>query len=236
MSDQIDNDANRIEFDDASNSLFNAIGDLPRQTPDTSLRRRVMLAAHAEHDKLSMADRVRRWWLKPQAVAAMISSCAVGLLLGTLIDTGGGKNVNTRVAELETRMQEMDRELVINRLTAGAATDRMSAVLNAASYAANDSLVTGALLRTAVNDPVASVRAAAIAGLGGSIDQPEVGEELLRLLTQYDSTTVQLAIVDVILRHGDGEQIQALEDQAERNTLSEPLNEYVLQATRGETI
>lgn len=235
MSDQIDKDLELAALSDQANQRWDALGKLATPEPSLDLQRRVMAAAHEQNERQSWLARGLRWWRQPQVLGAMAASCLVGILLGSLL-APPKEGVDDRVAQLESQMDQLGRELLVNRISAASSTERLGAVIEAANVVGTDPVMTKALLRSAVNDPVASIRAAAVAGLGSRISEPGVGDELLLLLEQYDSPTVQLSIIDVVLRYGDDGLIAALVKQASDGTLQEPLNEYVMQSVRGTSI
>ncbi|MEN7343422.1 MAG: HEAT repeat domain-containing protein [Pseudomonadota bacterium] len=233
MSDSIHDDRDIRGMGGPDDDLWDQLDQLPRQRASGDLRRRVMMAVHEAHD----AKQARRGWLTflglPQAKAgfAMAASCVLGLLIGAGLSDVKDEKVDTRVAELELRMDAMGRELLISRLDAASPSDRLAAVLAAAEYDGSDQTVSAALLARAVNDPVSSVRAAAISSLGSGVNRQPVADELLRLLQQYDSPTVQLAIIDALLRHGDAAVVDALKERAAQQELHPALVDYVTQTT-----
>ncbi|MEL7297347.1 MAG: HEAT repeat domain-containing protein [Pseudomonadota bacterium] len=232
MSDSIHDDRELRELSSEQKDLWEALDGLPRREADSGFRRRVMHAVHEAHDKQQS-----RWswvnFLQPQARTAfgMAAACLIGLLIGRELEGADDKKVDDRVAELESRMNVMGRELLINRLDAASPSDRLAAVLAAAEYAGEDSMISEALLTRAINDPVSSVRAAAVTSLGQGVNQREVADELLGLLQQYDSPTVQLAIIDALLRYGDPELVQSLKDRARQQELHPALSDYVSEST-----
>ena len=233
MSDSIHDDRDLRELGGPDDDLWDQLDQLPRQSASNDLRRRVMMAAHEAHE----AKQGTRGWLSffglsnPRAGFAMAASCVLGLLIGAGLSDVKEDKVDSRVADLEVRMDAMGRELLIARLDAASPSDRLAAVLAAAEYDGSDQSVSAALLARAVNDPVSSVRAAAISSLGSGVNRQPIADELLRLLQQYDSPTVQLAIIDALLRHGDAPVVEALKERAAQQELHPALVDYVTQTT-----
>ena len=72
-----------------------------------------------------------------------------------------------------------------------------------------------------------SVRAAAIDAIGPQLHKPAVGDELMALLEQAESPIVQWALVDLVLRHGNAEQIDRLVKLSESGALHPDLAQHV---------
>ena len=136
-------------------------------------------------------------------------------------------------AELETlqaQVTALNRNLILDRLENVSASKRLLGVIDAAGVAQQDPEIARALLSRAVDDRVYSVRAAAIDAIGPRLNTPAVGEELMGLLEKSESPIVQLALVDLVLRHGNAQQIEELLRLSERGALHPQLVQYVKSA------
>jgi hypothetical protein len=118
----------------------------------------------------------------------------------------------------------------MDRLENVSASKRLLGVMDAAGIAEHDSEIARALLTTAVDDRVYSVRAAAIDAIGPQLNRPAVGDELMALLEKTDSPLVQLALVDLVLRHGNSQQLDQLVKLSERGGLHPDLVQHVKSA------
>lgn len=210
--------------------LWDALGDISQAEPPPRLRRQF----YSELDKLSRRtrfDRVREWFgLIGMRGAMTAASCAVvGLIVGIALQESAGVE-RTELASLQQQVSELNRNLVLDRLESSSASKRLLGVLDAASLAEHDSEVAHALLARAVDDRVYSVRAAAIDAIGPQLNTPAVGDELMTLLEKSESPIVQLALVDLVLRHGNPQQIEQLLKLSERGALHPDLAQHVKEA------
>ncbi|MFK7958772.1 MAG: hypothetical protein AB8B96_21970, partial [Lysobacterales bacterium] len=69
-----------------------------------------------------------------------------------------------------------------------------------------------------------------IDALGPQMANSEVGTELMALLEGADSPLVQLALVDLVLRHGTAQQVRELLELARSERLDPDLVPYVTAA------
>ncbi|MGH8168840.1 MAG: hypothetical protein ACREQ1_16490, partial [Woeseiaceae bacterium] len=122
----------------------------------------------------------------------------------------------------------LNRRLILDRLENETPGKRLRGVIDAADVAADDVEIARALLVRATEDRVPSVRSAAIDALGSRINAPAVGEQLMNLLEQADSPIVQFALVDLVLRYGNDEQVDQLLLLAEGDRLHPDLKRHVL--------
>jgi hypothetical protein len=108
-------------------------------------------------------------------------------------------------------------------------------VLDARS-AADDEAIVQALLMRASGDRVPSVRSAAIDVLGDNLPAPGIGDALMELLETTDAPTVQLALVNLVLRNGTREQLERLRELADADQLHPDLIRHVRTAMGSERV
>jgi hypothetical protein len=223
-----------LEFDDESGrELWDALGEIDREQPSSNLRR-------SFHEKLEHAsqgswlDRLRAslglrsnvGWLT--ATACVLVGLGVGHLSGNVED-------GDRLAALEQNVTELNRRLILDRLEDQAPGTRLRGVMDAASHAGADAEIANALLVRATQDRVSSVRSAAIDALGASTSVSAVGEQVMDLLQKAESPIVQLALVDLVLRYGNEEQIDQLLTLAGKDRLHPDLARHVIASVQGDT-
>jgi len=87
-----------------------------------------------------------------------------------------------------------------------------------------------------MNDRVDSVRSAAIESLASQVSSPAVAAQLMDSLQRTSSPLVQLALIDLILRHGNDYQRDDLLSLANEGLLHPDLEKHVLTSLGGNTI
>lgn len=225
-----------LETDDAAErALWQTLGEVAEADPSPKLRqdfyRKLEQASHPTffarlRDALGFSGNTG--WVT--ATACVLVGLGTGVLLGAGEDTS-----DTRLAALEQNITLLNRRLILDRLEDSEPSKRLRGVIDASYIASTDAEVANALLKRATEDRVGSVRSAAIDALGASISAPAVGEQLMPLLQQADSPIVQLALVDLVLRYGNKEQIEELKSLAQGDALHPDLQRYVTKSLQGET-
>jgi len=176
-----DNKHSKFPFDgenESEDALWDALGQVADAEPSPALRRNF----YRELEKASrprLLERLRdllgfsgnAGWL---TVAA---SVLVGLGAGQLLDRPADDGL--RLALLEENVSMLNRSLILDRLENDTASKRLRGVMDAAFIAGDDAEIVNALLLRATNDPVPSVRTAAIGALGTQMRTPAVGERLM---------------------------------------------------------
>ena len=211
---------------DSEVALWDTLGEFPGAEPSPGLRQNF----YRELEKASrprFSERMRdllgfssnAGWL---TVAA---SVLVGLGAGQLIDQPVDEGL--RLAVLEENVSMLNRSLILDRLENDTASKRLRGVMDAAFIAGGDTEVANALLLRATDDPVPSIRSAAIGALGTQLGTPAVGKRLMDLLQQAESPLVQLALVDLVLRNGSKRQINQLEQLADDGLLHPDIANHV---------
>jgi hypothetical protein len=218
-----------FESDDSrEQTLWDSLKEIPREDPPPRLRRRF----YDQLDTLAKQPRARwREWLGlagARGFATAIACAVAGIVVGAAFRTGGVER--SELADLQAQVTELNRNLILDRLENVSASKRLRGVLDAAGVAQQDPEIARALLSRAVDDRVYSVRAAAIDAIGPRLNTPAVGQELMGLLEKSESPIVQLALVDLILRHGNEEQIDQLVQLSDRGALHPQLVQYVKSA------
>lgn len=231
MSERHSSDLPFDSEDPSEKALWAALRDLPEETPSADLRRgfyRDLDAASREtllgrlREQLGLGS--NRGWLTAIACVLLGVVIASGLNVGDdLLPAGDGE----RLAMLEENVDMLNRELIISRLEDADAGRRLKGVFDARS-ALSDQQVVQALLTRATGDRVSSIRSAAIEVLGTNLSNTGIAEELMQLLRETESPTVQLALVDMILRNGSVEQQEELQKLAEAGRLHPDLVRHVM--------
>lgn len=224
-----------FESDDpAEQKLWAALGDLPRGEPSDQLRRRFYSGLH-ETGQRPWTERLGRW-LGLQAGGWVTAAACLVLGFGVAQVIDRPSSDAGRLVALEENMSRLQRELILDRLQDASAGTRLRGVVDAGAVAASDPQVAQALLNRAAQDSSLSVRSAAIDALGSQLGSGEIGAELMRLLEGAESPIVQLALVDLVLRHGDGDQIRTLQNLADGGQLHPDLVRHVNNALRSQSI
>lgn len=220
--------------DEEEQQLWRALQDVPQAEPPPRLRRQF----YGELDKASRRTRLDRWrrWFGLAGVRgfATAAACAVvGAIVGTGLNSRGLDSRSVQrdeLTELQQQVAQLNRNLILDRLESDSPSKRLLGVIDAAGVAANDSEIAHALLTRAVDDRVYSVRAAAIDAIGPQLNTAAMGNDLMALLTNTESPIVQLALVDLVLRHGNAQQIEELVRLSERGALHPDLVQHVKSA------
>jgi len=214
--------------DPAEERLWQAMGDLPGSDPSRRLRDRFYQDLEAASIP-STSEKLRRW-LGFSGNAGWVTAAA-SLIIGVLVGQWAMEPRGTDQQALESLQAQVDilnRNLILDRLESDSPSKRLRGVIDAVGVVETDNEVTRALLRRAIDDSVPSVRSAAIDALGPQLTTPSVGDELMSLLEAAESPLVQLALVDLVLRHGSGSQVRQLLRLAEENRLHPDLVDHVL--------
>jgi hypothetical protein len=224
------------EFEDASErALWQALGEMEPEEPSPRLRQgfyrrleRASRPTRLERLRDALGFRGNAGWLT--AAACLL----VGVGMGRLADNAG-TDAGARLAALEENVTVLNRRLILDRLDSEIPGKRLRGVLDAAYVAGDDAEIAQALLVRATGDRVPSVRSAAIDALGSSIDTPSVGRQVMDLLQQAESPIVQLALVDLVLRYGNDEQVDEVLALAEQGYLHPDLKRHVLTTLKRDT-
>lgn len=233
-----DNDSKSVPFESsepAERKLWAALSEVPRGTPSSELRRRFYSSLH-DAGRPGWTQRLGAW-LGMSANRGWITAAAclvLGFGFAQVIDWPASDT--TRLSALENNLAELQRELILDRLEDASANTRLRGVIDASQVAASDERVARALLDRAARDRSLSVRSAAIDALGPHLRTGEVGGGLMRLLEGAESPIVQLALVDLFLRHGDSAEIRQLQELAEQGGLHPDLVRHVNNALRSQSI
>jgi hypothetical protein len=220
----------KLESDDAAeNKLWDALAAIETDAPSSDLRQ-------GFYQKLEQASRPtllsklrdllgfsgNTGWVT--ATACLIAGIGAGQMLGST-DADAGDN---RLAALEQSVSMLNRTLILDRLENDSAGKRLQGVLDAAYLAGEDAEITSALLQRATEERVPSVRAAAIDALGRQLGAPSIGKKIMDSIVQAESPLVQLALIDMVLRNGDPQQIEQLLKLAQDDLLYPDLSRHVL--------
>lgn len=219
--------------DDAEQRLWRELGSLPRETPSPALKREFYRQLDRQRNRptlLQMLSRVLGLQGNP-GFATAAACLALGLAAGVLVSKTGSVD-RTEFSALQHQVASLNRDLVLDRLQDDSANTRMLGVVSAADLSMDDPQIVSALITRALEDPVYSVRSAAIDALGPQLSTPAVGDNLMMLFNTTDSPIVQLALVDLVLRYGSSEQIKYLLQISEQGILQADLVEYVHSSIR----
>jgi hypothetical protein len=159
----------------------------------------------------------------------------LGLGVGQLVGPDPGDSPD-RLALLEHNVAVLNRTLILDRLDNDSAGKRLRGVLDAAYLVGEDAEITRALLQRATGDRVTSIRTAAIDALGPQVSAPSVAATIMDSILRADSPLVQLALIDLVLRHGNQDQINQLLALAEDGNLYPDLSRHVLTTLERDTV
>ena len=224
------------KFEEASErALWQALGEMEPEEPSQRLRQgfyrrleRASRRTRLERLRDALGFRGNAGWLT--AAACLLVGVGMGQLAGNVSNDAGA-----RLLALEENVTMLNRRLILDRLDSEVPGKRLRGVLDAAHVAGDDAEIAQALLVRATGDRVPAVRSAAIDALGPSIDTPSVGRQVMDLLPQADSPIVQLALVDLVLRYGNDEQVDELLALAEQGQLHPDLERHVLTTLKRDT-
>jgi len=206
--------------------LWAALGELPLEEPGDHVRHRFFRELH-RGKRAPFGERLRGWF-GFSGNLGWVTACAclvVGVLAGRTID--GGPDDTARLDALESNIAMLNRSLVLDRLNNAEPGKRLQGVFDAAYLVQDDPQITEALLARAAGDRVTSIRSAAIEALAPQLSSPAVSRQLMTLLGEAESPLVQLALVDLVLRHGSPEQVEQMRDRVQALQLYPDLERYI---------
>jgi hypothetical protein len=217
----------------AENSLWDSLATLEAEEPTADLRKNFYTKLE-QAARPTLLSKMRDFfgfsgntgWIT--ATACLL----VGLGTGQLIGADSADSSAERLAALEQNVSMLNRTLILDRLDNDSAGKRLQGVLDAAYLADDDPQITDALLQRATEERVHSVRAAAIDVLGRQLGAPSVGKRIMDSIADAESPIVQLALIDVVLRNGDQQQLQELLALAEDGLLYPDLAQHVLNSLK----
>lgn len=218
----------------AEHKLWAALSELPRGEPSDRLRQRFYSGLH-EAGRRPWTQHLGQWLgLQAGGWVTAAACLLLGFGFAQVIDRPTAET--SKVVAIEENVARLQRELILDRLQDASASTRLRGVVDASEVVAHDQQVARALLDRAAQDASLSVRSAAIDALGSQLGSGEIGAELMRLLQGAESPIVQLALVDLVLRNGDGEQIRQLQGLADSGKLHPDLVRHVNNALRSQSI
>ncbi len=222
MSDRIDDDREALGENER---LWKQLEQLSQAEPDPKLRQRVLNDIH-QHGAAKPA-----WWqtflpAEPRQWLSMAAATVAGIAIGVLMNRGEA-DLGQRMTQLESQLVAVNQQLLMSRLTATAPSERLAAALQAGTLAQRDPAVAAALVQRAAIDTVPSVRSAAIGALGDEINEEGVSAQLLAVLSANDSPIVQMAVIDLILRHGNDALLAALKQRLATGDIHPSLAGYL---------
>jgi len=219
----------KLPFDgenESENALWEGLGEASDAEPSPQLRQNFYRELEkASRPRLSERLRDLLGFSGNAGWITVAASVLVGLGAGQLLDNPADDSL--RLATLEENVSMLNRSLILDRLDNDTASKRLRGVMDAAFIAGDDTEIANALLLRATDDPVPSVRSAAIGALGTQMRTPAVGKRLMDLLQQAESPLVQLALVDLVLRNGSDRQINQLEQLADDGLLHPDIARHV---------
>jgi len=228
MSDKKESELPFSSDDASENRLWDELAALQNEAPSSSLRRD-FYAKLEQASRPTLATRLAGL-LGFNGNAGWITAAAcllVGLLTGQMLAVDSDSSTE-RLAALEQNVTMLNRTLILDRLDNESAGKRLQGVLDAAYLADEDTEIANALLQRATEERVHSVRAAAIDVLGRQLGAPTVGQRIMDSIIETDSPIVQLALIDLVLRNGDRQQLEKLLKLAQDGVLFPDLSRHVL--------
>lgn len=216
--------------------VWDALGELPRDVPSASLRRRF----YSELERVSEetpASRIRRWLgFDSNAGWTTAAVCVlIGMGVGQLLNEAPSAEPE-RLLVLEQNVALLNRQLILDRLEDATAGKRLRGIVEAGLVVEDDAEIARALLLRATGDRVHSVRTAAIDALAPRLSATAVGDELMKLLESAESPLVQLALVDLVLRNGNAAQLSQLLQLAGNGALHPDLVRHVEKSLGRESV
>lgn len=216
--------------------LWQALVDLPQTEPSENLRR----GFYEQLEKAGsprLGARIRGWLgLSNNTGWATAAACMLMGFAFAQLSVERETLQPDRLAALEENMSQLNRELVLDRLQDNAPGTRLLGILSASDLVQNDPEIAQALLVRATEDRSPSVRSAAIDALGSQLSTAAVGNELMSLLESAESPIVQLALVDLVLRNGNQQQLGQLLELSENERLYPDLTRHVRKSLGRESI
>lgn len=221
--------------DAAEKQLWEALTDLPQGEPSAHLRRRFYDSLHAAGSGHWTTRLGRFLGMNSSGGWVTVAACLmIGFGVAQVFERSAPES--PRLVALEENLAHLQRELILDRLQDTSVSTRLRGVVDASQVVGSDPLVTQALLNRAAKDSSISVRSAAIDALGSHLEAGNVGSEVMQLMESAESPIVQLSLVDLVLRHGDSEQIRQLQDLADNGRLHPDLVRHVNKALRSQSI
>lgn len=213
----------------AENTLWDSLETMEVEEPSQDLRKN-FYAKLEQATRPTLSSKIRDF-LGFSGNAGWITATAcllVGLGTGQIISADSADSSTERLAALEQNVSMLNRTLILDRLDNDSAGKRLQGVMDAAYFAGEDARIADALLQRATRERVHSVRAAAIDVLGRQLGAPSVGKRIMDSIAGAESPIVQLALIDVVLRNGDQQQLQELLKLAQDGLLYPDLTQHVL--------
>ncbi len=213
--------------------LWDALGQIPQQEPSS----RVHNNFYSELDKRldakkynqpSILERAKHWFGLNNLNGLMTATCCliIGLALGQFPWATNSDNTNSEtISSLQQQVASLHKNFVLDRLQDASANKRLLGVLEAKALVAEDPDIAKALLTIAGKDKVSSIRSAAIEVLGPQLENPNISVGLLSLLEHAQSPLVQLSLIEIVLRHGNDQQIQQLQKVSQSGMLHQDLSQ-----------
>lgn len=229
MSDKRESDLPFSSDEPSENALWDSLATIEAAEPSAELRK--SFYAKLEQAAQPTLSQKLRNLLGFSGNAGWITATAcllVGLVTGQIIGTDSAASSTERLVALEQNVSMLNRTLILDRLDNDSAGKRLQGVLDAAYFASQDAEIADALLQRATQERVHSVRAAAIDVLGRQLGAPSVGKRIMDSIAEAESPIVQLALIDMVLRNGDQQQLQELLQLAQDGVLFPDLAQHVL--------
>ena len=222
--------------DSSEQELWQLLEQIPDEKPSPNMRRSFYRQLENTNHQSWFATLYQ--WLGLSGNNGWVTVVAVGVLgigLGQMMQSPVAGEP-TRLVALEENVALLNRELVLNRLQDPSAGMRLRGVVDAGGLVENDAEITQALLLRATEDRVQSVRSAAIDALAPKLGTSTVSVGLMSSLENAESPLVQLALVDLVLRNGNGQQLDQLLLLANEKRLHPDLVVHVKKSLRKEEI
>lgn len=217
---------NDIDDGTIDRSIWDALEKAPMETPPDSLR-------SGFYRRLRRGEGEPWWrprWLVDNPWVPALATLVLGLAIGLFLPRENQQDDQTQV--LTARLATLNRTVAMALLANDSASERLRGVRFASEAISTDPQMADVLLAAAGDDPVASVRSAAIEALGPRMIDESVSSEIIRMLVDTDSVLVQMALADLILRWGSDDHILFLIEQADEHHLHEDVSRFVMDHVR----
>lgn len=187
-------------------TVWNRLGDIPKEFPDDDLRTRfydrleAYRAGFAESQKQPRKESGFGWfralWTRPAwQVAFGAAVLVVGFGSGYLADF---HKDNGEVSQLRSEVSNMRQMVTLSLLQQQNASERLRGVNWAYQVQQSDTEVLSALLYTINHDANVNVRLAAVDAMRTFGDSPVARRGLMQAITKQETPMVQIAIIDLL--------------------------------------
>jgi hypothetical protein len=233
----------RQELEDMS-AVWIKLGVLPEEHPSNGLRERFygMLEEYkAEVNKERPIHHLKQFFNSlffrfrsgrpAYQLSLLFIPLFIGLSLGYILFSGS-KTGGSQSADLRREIQDMRQMLAVSLLDKRSSSERLRGVNLSYGLENPDSRTIEALLDTLNNDPSINVRLAAVDALYLFYDSPSVREGIIQSLTQQNSPSLQVALVDLLVSVQERQALESFKILIEANQLDPKVKQKLEQGIK----